>query len=130
MRGRAGPVPTATELSTSGSQARPNCRPAQSEQPAHSFAPPSSSPTRFLAILAFKITDYEMKGGVVYKSKCYPIRVDQIGTSCHTLLVTRYLSRHACYTVMGTRVTLDPCQDFYFLTFYTDSFSVLLAVGN
>lgn len=108
MRGRAGPVPTATELSTSGSQARPNCRPAQSEQPAHSFAPPSSSPTRFLTILAFKITDYEMKG-VVYKSKCYPIRVDQIGTSCHTLLVTRYLSRHACYTVMGTRVTLDPC---------------------
>ena len=61
------------------------------------------------------------EGRVVYKSKCYPIRVDQIGTSCHTLLVTRYLSRHACYTVMGTRVTLDPCQDFYFLTFYTGS---------
>ena len=108
MRGRAGPVPTATELSTSGSKQDQTADLPNQSNPlilSHLHLPHQS---RLLAILAFKITDYEMKG-VVYKSKCYPIRVDQIGTSCHTLLVTRYLSRHACYTVMGTRVTLDPC---------------------
>ena len=99
MRGRAGPVPTATELSTSGSQARPNCRPAQSEQPAHSFAPPSSSPTRFLAILAFKITDYEMKGGglqeQVLPNQSGPDWHKLSHVTCHALLVaSRMLHCH------------------------------------
>ena len=98
MRGRAGPVPTATELSTSGSQARPNCRPAQSEQPAHSFAPPSSSPTRFLAILAFKITDYEMKGWFTRAS------ATQSEWTRLAQAVTRYLSRATCRV---THVTLS-----------------------
>ena len=106
MRGRAGPLPTATELSTSGSQARPSSAnlPNQSNPTILSPTnlPASSSTTSFLTTLVNGFLDhqlYEMKGGGG-RNKCYPIRVDRNGTSCHTLLVTRYLS-HTHVTCHG-----------------------------
>ena len=116
--------------------ARPNCQPAQSEQPAHSFRHQCRCIflTPFFTILALEITNYEMKGGVrASATQSEWTRLAQAVTrylshaTCHTLLVTRYLSRVTCHAllvashmllVMGTLVTLDPCQDFYFLRIF------------